>query len=225
MSHSRVIARAVALSEIHGIDGWSVRDIASDLGVAPSVIYHYFPNKEALCDAVMDAIIAQAPIPCSDLHWKEWFTQALLGLRPLLLRYHGLTQRMIYGRFTPSAVPMLDAAIDKLHEAGFAHNTGLAYVMIMNSALTTVSMRNLRAPQQGTTRHDMTAMLERLEDLAVSSPGLRCLIDDYLGPLSQPENEEELSTHYYQLLIAAVIDGIDHILLPHAANSDPATPA
>ena len=67
LSRELIVKQAVQLSAISGVEGWSVRDIARELGVVPSVIYHYFPNKEAICDAVVDRVCVGIEVPDSDL--------------------------------------------------------------------------------------------------------------------------------------------------------------
>lgn len=53
-----IIAAARALYEEKGLARTTIQDIASRLGVARSLFYHYFPDKEAVTSAVLDAYIA-----------------------------------------------------------------------------------------------------------------------------------------------------------------------
>lgn len=55
----------------HGVDAATIKDIGAQAGVAPALIYHYFPNKEALLAAAVEKygflpeIRAAAAIPPS----------------------------------------------------------------------------------------------------------------------------------------------------------------
>ncbi len=214
LSPEQIVDYAVSMTAEVGIDGWSIRDIAQGLGVVPSVLYHYFANKESLCDAVVDRVCAEIAMPDPNLGWKEWFTALAHNVRPTLLRYHGITDRMARGKFTASFLPILDTAYAKLIDAGFGENAAIAYAMISNQIIATIGSRNLRSYHQSGERHDLTKMLERLAPLMESSPGLKAMVDDYLAPLSNPNREDDLSEKYYSLVIAALLDGIEHVLGP-----------
>lgn len=214
LSREAILDYAVSQTETVGIDGWSMRDIAHGTGVVPSVLYHYFSNKEELCDAVVERVCANISLPDNDLGWKEWFTAMAHNIRPILLRYHGITERFARGKYTGSFLPVLDTAYDKLLKAGFGKNAALAYVIISNQVLAAISARNLRSYRQRGERHDLGKMLERLTPMMNSSPGLRAMIENYLAPLSDPSLEDNLSDEYYNLVIATVLDGVEHILKP-----------
>lgn len=218
LSQQVIVDRAVFLSEHNGIDGWSMRDIAKELNVVPSVLYHYFPNKDALCDAVVDRVCADMAVPDGSLEWKAWFTQLAHAIRPVLLRYHGITDRLARGKITEKFLPVLDAACQKLTEAGFGDKTAFAYAIITNTAINAIGARNLRSVNQTGERHDLDAMLQRFEPLMSASPGLSYLVESYLEPLSRPDEENRLSDEYFDLIVAVVLDGVERVLLPRAAQ-------
>ncbi len=49
-----VLRRAIDLFNRQGYDATSITDLASDLGVTKSAVYHHFPSKEALLAAALD---------------------------------------------------------------------------------------------------------------------------------------------------------------------------
>lgn len=206
------------MSELKGIDGWSMRDIAKKLDVVPSVLYHYFPNKDSLRDEVVDEVCADFVVPDMNLDWKAWFTELAHGIRPILLRYYGVTDRLVRGKVTPQFLPVLDGACQKLTEAGFGNQTAFAYAIITNTVINAIGARNLRSEHQTGERHDLDLMLRRFEPVIDKSPGLRYMVENYLEPLSHPDKEDELSDRYFDLIVASILDGVEHILLPHADN-------
>ncbi|NPD31166.1 TetR/AcrR family transcriptional regulator [Eggerthellaceae bacterium zg-1084] len=52
-----IVEAARCLYEEHGIAGTSLKSIADEVGVARSLIYHYFPDKDAITDAVLDTYV------------------------------------------------------------------------------------------------------------------------------------------------------------------------
>lgn len=219
LTKQAIISQATRMSELRGIDGWSIRDIAKELDVVPSVIYHYFPNKDFLCDEVVDQVCADIAVPDLSLDWKPWFTQLAHNIRPLLLRYHGVTDRLVRGKITRQFLPVLDAAHQKLFEAGFGDQTAFAYAIITNTAINAIGTRNLRSTHQTGERHDLNVMLQRFEPLMEESPGLSYTVKNYLKPLSEPGQEEALSEEYFDLIVAVILDGVEHVLLPRATKN------
>ena len=67
----RLVDAALVVFARHGVDGATIKDIGAQAGVAPALIYHYFPNKEALLAAAVEKygflpeIRAAAAIPPS----------------------------------------------------------------------------------------------------------------------------------------------------------------
>ena len=50
---SAIVRAAVKVFAAHGFDAGTIRQIATEAGVAEGLIYHYFDSKEALLDAVI----------------------------------------------------------------------------------------------------------------------------------------------------------------------------
>src|SRR4029453_18683100 len=58
LTRERVLASALALIDDAGLAGFSIRGLGAALGCEPMSIYHYFPSKEHLQDALGDEAIA-----------------------------------------------------------------------------------------------------------------------------------------------------------------------
>ncbi len=211
-----VVDRAQELTEQLGLDGWSLRRLAEELDVVPSVVYHYYPTKGDICDAIVERVSTLIELPDPELGWKEWFMTMLLNARPVLLTYHGVADRIMRGELTRGFTPMIDTAVAKLQEAGFADFAPIAYAMISNSAVSAIAARNRRSAQQGERRHDLARMIDHMEPLARQSPGTRLMIEHLFGPLSSGDHEDRVSDEYFELLIASLLDGVEHVVLPRA---------
>lgn len=211
----KVADEAVALTKKTGIQGWSVRDLAKRLDVVPSVLYHYYPTKEDLAQAVTERVCASIQRPDPDLDWKGWFFQLAVNARAVLLDYHGIAERLMTGRYPIEFTPVLDISIAKLKAAGFGELTPFVYSMLMNVAIASIAGRNRQSPKEQRQRHDMEAMLERLAPLAQHSEGLECLINEFLAPLTASETSQQFSDRYFALIMTALIEGIERTMLPH----------
>lgn len=55
----RITAAATYLLTEHGAAGVSMRKVAAAVGITPMAIYQYFPDREALLNAVADAAFAE----------------------------------------------------------------------------------------------------------------------------------------------------------------------
>ena len=219
LSRGAVIDRAVRMSREHGVEGWSMRDIARSLDVVPSVIYHYFPQKDDLCDAVVERVCSTIGLPDADLGWKDWFTALLMAYRPVLLRYPGVTDRLAAGRITESFLPVIDMAMTKLAEAGFGALAPLAYAMIFNVTASTIGMRTMRAQRtrSGGRAYDVSALVRRLSTMTARSEELDIMVRNFFVPLTDEEQGSRISEEYFELIIASLLDGVEHVLLPRAA--------
>jgi AcrR family transcriptional regulator len=59
MTKERITAAATYLLTEHGAAGVSMRKVAAAVGITPMAIYQYFPDREALLNAVADAAFAE----------------------------------------------------------------------------------------------------------------------------------------------------------------------
>ncbi|WP_431950005.1 TetR/AcrR family transcriptional regulator [Nocardia lijiangensis] len=70
------IARtAVELTDREGIDGLTMRRLASELGVATAALYRHFPDREALLGAMTELVLAESPPPpVAPADWRAALT-------------------------------------------------------------------------------------------------------------------------------------------------------
>jgi AcrR family transcriptional regulator len=59
LSAERIEQAALALIEIEGVEGFSTRKLAAELGCEAMSIYHYFPSKGHLMDALVDRVMGE----------------------------------------------------------------------------------------------------------------------------------------------------------------------
>src|SRR6266550_4960415 len=58
LTRDRVVAEALSVIAADGVDGLSMRALATRLGVVPAALYRHVRSKEQLHDLVLDAVLA-----------------------------------------------------------------------------------------------------------------------------------------------------------------------
>ena len=119
-----MIAAALELLDEAGLDGLTLRRLASKLNVQAPAIYWHFKNKQELLDEMASAVlrvgIQQLPV-ARGVKWDKWAMAYGKGLRRILL-LHRDGARMVSGtRLTDNSLyaPM-ELALRTLVDAGFS---------------------------------------------------------------------------------------------------------
>ncbi len=117
LSASRIEAAALTLIEREGT-GFSMRRLAGELGASPMGLYHYFPSKGHLMDALVDRVFAPLmPLPAAGQPWRVRIEAAVFAWREAVLARPGLLVFLLTHRLnTPTALAWLDAVIGLFRE-------------------------------------------------------------------------------------------------------------
>lgn len=122
LSRDQVVRAALAIVDRDGLDGFSMRKLGAELGVDPMAAYYYFPNKAAVLDGIVDAVLAETPsAPADDAPWDVRLREMMRTARHAL-RAHPHALPVLSTR-QPSSIASLqraEAAVAILHAAGFA---------------------------------------------------------------------------------------------------------
>src|SRR6201987_3262599 len=87
LSRARVLQAAVALADEAGLQGFSMRGLAQELGVVPMALYKHVANKEELLDGMVDIVVGEVDPPVSGGAWKSAVRQRILSARRSLRRH------------------------------------------------------------------------------------------------------------------------------------------
>ena len=120
LSRERVVTAGLAIADAEGVDAVTMRRLAEELSVHPTSLYNHLPTKDAILDAMTDALIAEAELPHAYESWQDWVHAMANGLRNVA-RAHPraflvLTQRAAVG---PAAREVTEAALDAFRRGGF----------------------------------------------------------------------------------------------------------
>jgi AcrR family transcriptional regulator len=106
LSAERVLDAAVRIADQRGIEAFTIRRLADELGVKPMTIYHHVPNKEAIIDGMVDRVFAEIDLPPADRHWKAAMRHKCVSARDVLLR-HPWAPPLMESRTTPGPATLL----------------------------------------------------------------------------------------------------------------------
>src|SRR6266496_2533447 len=88
LSRERIAAAAMALVDRDGLEALSTRRLGEELGCEAMSIYHHFPNKAHLMDALIDLMLAEARVPLlAEWDWLERLRRCAHGFRAMALRH------------------------------------------------------------------------------------------------------------------------------------------
>src|SRR3954452_2943595 len=86
-----VVAGALRIVDEQGLEALTVRKVADAFGVTPMALYWHFANKEALLDAVGDAVVAGLSIPDEGLGLEDYLRQAMTALIEVMRKHPSAT--------------------------------------------------------------------------------------------------------------------------------------
>src|ERR1700732_680393 len=87
LSSARVLQAAVALADEAGLDAFSMRGLAQELGVVPMARYKHVANKEDLLDGMVDLVFSEIELPYEDLDWRSAMRRRAISTREALQRH------------------------------------------------------------------------------------------------------------------------------------------
>ena len=115
-----VVVAAIALADRQGIEALTMRALARALGVEAMSLYHHFAGKDALLDAMVDAVYAEIHLPEEAGPWREELRRRSISVRTVLTA-HPWALPLVESRRTPGPANLAyhDANIACLRAAGF----------------------------------------------------------------------------------------------------------
>ncbi|WP_110513898.1 TetR/AcrR family transcriptional regulator C-terminal domain-containing protein [Herpetosiphon llansteffanensis] len=128
ISKSQIVAIALEMLNQDGLEGVTLRRLATQLNVKAASLYHHIPSKEHLLDAMAGQILAQGfagwDFTNDQRDWAEWLNLLAQQLRRSLLAYRE-GARVVAGAHPNAAATLMllwDLTVRVLVNAGFALN-------------------------------------------------------------------------------------------------------
>lgn len=130
LSRERIVATALAMIDRDGLEKTSMRRLGAELGADPMAVYHYFPNKAALLDGVVEAVYRTMVVPSDDdRSWQEYARAFADAMRATLLRHPRALPAIATRPVTsPVVLAMIESLASRLMRAGADASTSLDVV-------------------------------------------------------------------------------------------------
>ena len=132
LSRDRVVEEAVALADESGLSALSMRALATRLGVEAMSLYHHVSSKDALLDAMVDAVFAEMHLPAAGGDWRAQVRLRSVSGREALRRHRWAVGLMDSSRTPgPATIAHHDAVIGCMLASGFTVSaTGTAFALV-----------------------------------------------------------------------------------------------
>jgi AcrR family transcriptional regulator len=119
LSSARVLQVAVAVADAAGLEAFSMRRLAQELGVVPMALYKHVANKEELLDGMVDIVFGEIELPSGDLDWRSAIRRRAISTREALKRHSWAIGMMESRHPGPANLRNHDAVMGCLRKAGF----------------------------------------------------------------------------------------------------------
>ncbi|MGY1755179.1 TetR/AcrR family transcriptional regulator [Blastococcus sp. SYSU D01042] len=121
LSRDRVLQAAVALADVVGVEGLSMRRLAQELGVVPMALYKHVAGKDELLDGMVDVVLSGIEPADPASGWRAAVRQRVLSARQAVLR-HPWARKAIESRTrrTPVVLGYMDSLAGIFRAGGFS---------------------------------------------------------------------------------------------------------
>jgi len=110
------LSAAHALIERDGLAAFSMRGLGARLGCEPMSVYHYFPSKAHLLDALVDRALAGVTVPPPGADPEDRLRQMCREYRAMARRQPKLYQLIALHRLnTPMGVRFIESVLTLIH--------------------------------------------------------------------------------------------------------------
>ncbi|MCP2262435.1 transcriptional regulator, TetR family [Streptoalloteichus tenebrarius] len=199
-----VVDAAERLTADRGLQGWSIRQLAAELDVWPTVIYHHVGDREAVMDAVTARVVGRIPCPEVDTPWRDWFRTVLVEGRRVVRSFPGVAFRLAQkGPVTDSALPLIDRGVEVLTRAGFGSEAPAVFSILMNGAFFLVAWEDEHHATP-VSYHRLTSFLRSFRGDG-ARPGLAAM-GEYVDQVPAGDMEAFHGGHH-SLLVDVLLDG------------------
>jgi AcrR family transcriptional regulator len=134
LTREAIVDAALAVLDRGGLDGFSMRAVADEIGTGAGSLYWHVRGKEELFNLMVDRVIAELEVPDPDPpRWQEQAKDLARQMRELMKRHRDLA-RLTLGRIPlgPNSIEASERILAILREGGLSDRTA-AWVLDLMS--------------------------------------------------------------------------------------------
>ena len=113
-----VLETALNILDEQGMDGLSMRKLASALHVEAMSLYNHVQNKNDLLNGVVDLVLARIELPDAALPWRERLEASAVKIYEAFIQHPTLVILISSEQVNPNVMQGADSIIAALAEAG-----------------------------------------------------------------------------------------------------------
>src|SRR5262245_34717936 len=171
LDRETVVRTALRLLNEGGLEGLTLRKIATELGVQAPALYWHFKNKQELLDEMATTVfadtVAESEQPSTNGTWSEWAAWYGKRLRQMLLCYRD-GAKMIRGTYLTDAslYGSMETGLRKFTDAGFSLRDailGLSTIYCYTVGFTIEEQAVYPRPGERNEQYDLTRRAERID--------------------------------------------------------------
>lgn len=210
LSREEVTEAAMALAGEEGIPAVTMHAVAKRLGYTTMALYRYFPSKEALYDAIVDAGLGSPPVPEEGISWRMEVTRWSLAKRDVLIARPWLAELpFVAAPHGPNWLAWLEALARPLARTGLSPSDQGQVISIIDgytrgASDTVVSLAQARA--RGITAQEWAAAVGADLGRAVGDPRFPAFAAIITAP---PEAKPFTMTESFAFGLERILDGIE----------------
>ena len=134
LNRDAVLRAGVELADQVGIDGFTMRTLAEELGVVPMALYKHVANKQELLEGMVDLVWSEVEEPESARGWKQAMRARAVSLRDALVRHRWAVGRMeAAGRPGPENLRQHNSMLGCLRQSGFTFRTTVHVTSLLDA--------------------------------------------------------------------------------------------
>jgi len=137
LSAEKIAVEAMALVDEGGLDALSFRALGKRLGCEAMSLYHYYPSKQHLIDALVNICIAETPVPGPDFPSRARMTEFCLRYRATVLRHPGFAPVLTTHRLNHrEGLAWLEAGLGILSDLHVGYDRKARFFRVLSYYLT-----------------------------------------------------------------------------------------
>jgi len=118
LSRERIVQAAFDLADREGLEAFSMRKLGRALGVEAMSLYHFFPTKQHLVDALVEAAVESVEVPPAGLPPVERLRRLCCAYRAMAHRHAKLFPIIAVHRLnTPAGVRFIERVLGLVRDA------------------------------------------------------------------------------------------------------------